>query len=220
MTRFRRPDRDLSDRNSFLLTLQKTALRMRMPSEDVDESPTPPESRKRLVWSVGLAAGVVLAATLTIPTYADGGDRARADQLQRRHDATVRAMDTAQAESIPHTHSGPTAAGDGHTHGHSDPMTKNSVSRSTGDAVDAATEDPTTARQATAARQVVAAQRAEADPKIVPIARESRRRAVPEDRYAMAGGCYAPADRTDGQSYRAVGFFSRGPAAHAGAKAP
>ena len=163
-------------------------------SDDADEKLAPPESRKRLVWSVGLAAGAVLAATVAIPTYADGGDRSGADRLEQQHTGAAQTVTARTAPRHDHStqaHSGLAASADGHTHDHSDPATKNAVSRSTGDTVDAATKDPTTARQAAAARKAVAAQRAEPDPELVPVARQPRRRAVPEDRYAMAGGCYA-----------------------------
>ena len=149
-----------------------------MPREEVDELLTPPSSRKRLVWSVGLAAGAVLAATVAIPTYAD--------------DAPAEARAVADAESVPHPDSELTltddGAIDGHSHDDSDPATKNAVSRST---LAAGTEDPTTSGQAAAARKAVAAQRAEADPKLVRTAAPSPRRVVPQNRYAMAGGCYS-----------------------------
>ena len=150
-----------------------------MPREEVDEMLTPPQSRKRLVWSVGLAAGAVLAASVAIPTYAN--------------DAPTGARNVAAAESVPDTHAGDFApAGDGpsdgHGHDHSDPATKNVVSRS---ALTSETADPTTAGQAAAARDAVAAQRAEADPKLVPTSAPAPRRSVPQNRYAMAGGCYS-----------------------------
>ena len=81
------------------------------------------------------------------------------------------------------------AAGDGHDHDHSDPTTKNAVSR-TGDQ-GPATADPTTLAERMTGIQAVTAQRAERDPELVPVAKRPGRLAAPEDRYAMAGGCYA-----------------------------
>jgi len=155
-----------------------------MPSDKVDELLTPARSRKRLVWSVGLAAGAVLAATVAIPTYAnDAGGRTTAkagvehDHGTHSHSGLALATGASTAGSA-----------DGPSHDHSDPSTKNAVSRST---LTAETADPTTARESAAARDAVAAQRAEADPKLVPTAAPARRRVVPQNRYAMAGGCYS-----------------------------
>ncbi len=148
--------------------------------------------RKRLLWSAGLASGVVIAATISLPTYA-GGSRP-ADALKQQHRS---AAEAARAVTLddgePHDHSshfhGRLARADGHDHDHSDPATKNAVSRDL--EVSAATEDPTTAEEAAASRDAVSAQRAEPDPRIVPSAEPPRRRDVPQNRYAMAGGCYS-----------------------------
>ncbi len=86
-------------------------------------------------------------------------------------------------------------AADGHNHDHSDPRTKNLVSRSLATGV----KDPTTPAQAAASREAVAKQRAEADPKIVPGDAPAARRDVPEDVYAMAQGCYAVQDAASGK---------------------
>ena len=80
----------------------------------------------------------------------------------------------------------PQAASDGHDH--DDPTTKNSVSRS---ATDDAILDTTSPAQVAASRKAVAAQRLEKDPTLIPTAKPAARRDVPEDRYAMANGCYA-----------------------------
>ncbi|MBK5216050.1 MAG: hypothetical protein JJE02_00580, partial [Propionibacteriales bacterium] len=97
----------------------------------------------------------------------------------------------------------PQIADDGHDH--SDPTTKNLVSRtSTEDGI----KDPTTPAQAAAARKAGAAQRLEKDPKIIPTAKPAARRDVPEDRYAMANGCYAIQATSNGKwvSRNAKGF--------------
>ena len=78
--------------------------------------------------------------------------------------------------------------GDGHDHDHSDPATKNAISR-TPDVP--GTEDLTSAVEAIVGESAVAAQRAEPDPVLVPGTAPAPRADVPADRYAMAGGCYA-----------------------------
>ncbi|RYJ03050.1 MAG: hypothetical protein EON52_18465, partial [Actinomycetales bacterium] len=82
-------------------------------------------------------------------------------------------------------------SGDGHDHNHDDPATKNAVSRVK---QTSATKDTTTAEQAAAAKAAVKAQRAEKDPTLVTAPAAPARTAVPADRYAMAGGCYALQD--------------------------
>ncbi len=91
----------------------------------------------------------------------------------------------------------PAAGDDGHAHRHDDPGTKNAVSRSTD--AGPGTADPTTFAQRFAGIDAVARQRAERDPELVPGPRRPRRQAVPEDRYAMAGGCYALRSTTTGR---------------------
>ena len=166
------------------------------------------QARSRLRWSVGLASGVLLTAGLGLPSFGDDA----APPQRTGSDAFARAHLAAAAEAL-------TKTGHDHSeHDHSDPATKNAVSRTTGDTVTADTQDPTTSGQAAAARKAVAAQRDEADPELLPVAREPRRDR-PEDRYAMAGGCYAlqaPNDRwvvRDGAGFAAS-------ATHIGAAEP
>ena len=75
-------------------------------------------------------------------------------------------------------------------HGQTTQDLKNAISRAP---LTDQTEDPTTAKQALLHTDAVADQRAEADPDLVPTqSAELRPHAnVPEDKYAMAGGCYA-----------------------------
>ncbi len=73
-------------------------------------------------------------------------------------------------------------------HTHNDPVTKNSVSRAP-EADDMA--DLTSAVEALAGSSGVATQRSEPQPELLPTASAPPRADVPEDRYAMAGGCYA-----------------------------
>lgn len=77
-------------------------------------------------------------------------------------------------------------AGDGHGHDHADPATKNAVSRA-GEV--AGTVDPTSADEARRNTTAVAQGRRSVDPTLKRV-RRSPRREVPQNRYAMAGGCY------------------------------
>ncbi|WP_107705383.1 amidohydrolase family protein [Nocardioides allogilvus] len=77
---------------------------------------------------------------------------------------------------------------DEHDHSHGDPATKNALSR--GGEVSAATQDPTSARQAREAAAHVASQRRLRDPRLTTVRATRKRTAVPADRFAMAGGCY------------------------------
>ncbi len=85
----------------------------------------------------------------------------------------------------------PAVAGGGHDHDHSDTAGKNLVSRATSDTADPLAQDPTTAEQIAANFGAVAARRAGPEPVLLPGPRPAPRHEVPEDRYAMAGGCYA-----------------------------
>ncbi|MGZ4429411.1 MAG: hypothetical protein ACXVXH_15475 [Nocardioidaceae bacterium] len=156
--------------------------------------PSRPRPALRLLLSTGVAAGAVLIATAVLPDQGTGRDGA--DLLQRAH--TVAATVATQGGSVP----GPTSssvvdealphvdAPGSPMHVHN-PAFKNSLSQATGDAVTPDTVDPTTPEQAARALAAVRAQRREPLPKIVPLAQQPGRAAVPQDRYAMAGGCYA-----------------------------
>ncbi len=159
-----------------------------------EDEPTTPlrPLRRRLVWSVALAAGTVVAASVLVPSYGTSA-RTGSGLLQKQHTRDAQALRAKAAEAEPHAHpaGAPTTGLDGHTHNHDDPATKNSVSRTTGDAETADTQDPTTPLQAAVATAAVARQRSEQAPTLVPLAKRPSRRAVPQNRYAMASGCYA-----------------------------
>jgi len=99
--------------------------------------------------------------------------------------------------------------------GHGDlPGSKNAISRAP---LSPGTEDPTTRVQAAAAIDAAAAQRAEPDPTLVTASSAGYRphASVPEDRYAMARGCYALRSASNGKwiartsnSYRAAASTS------------
>lgn len=139
----------------------------------------PIHHRWRLALS-GLSAGAVIAAAIAIPTI--GHDRT--GSLTDRFDAAS----AARAAARPHTHAG-TRQPDGHTHDHSDPTTKNDVSRAGETGAD--TQDPTTPAQARAATAYVQTQRNLPDPTLTAVPLGRSRTTVPQDRYAAAGGCYA-----------------------------
>ena len=162
-----------------------------MPSRRQPRSP----QHRRLVWSVAGAAGAVLAATVVVPASgvvsatddpigtAVTDRRAATGSLSDRYDAGLR--DAAEAAAGTR----PVGGSDGHAHLHDDPTTKNAVSRTADEGH--ATADPTTLAERVAGIEAVAAQRTERDPELAPVARKPGRARVPEDRFAMAGGCYA-----------------------------
>lgn len=115
----------------------------------------------------------------TYPAYASWVNGLPPDGAQPAPAAAPDVTDTSQY-----------VASDGHDHRHDDPATKNAVSRVK---QTSETKDPTTPREAAAARAAVKAQRAEPDPRLVTVPARVRT-AVPADRYAMAGGCYALQD--------------------------
>lgn len=124
--------------------------------------------RYRHFWPVGIAAGSVLLTMVTVPAYANWTQKSDGGM------STVSAAGTVIDESK--------------SHDHSDPVTKNSVSRT---AATAGAADPTTSAEAAVNSRAVRAQRAEPDPTLVASKAPAARTAVPADRYAMAGGCYA-----------------------------
>ncbi|WP_426245653.1 hypothetical protein [Nocardioides sp. LHG3406-4] len=98
-----------------------------------------------------------------------------------RAGSLLTAYDASKAAAV-----GPDLAGVPHRH--DDPATKNALSR--GGEVTAATVDPTSRQEAAASAAYVARERALPDPRLTTVPVMQRRRRVPQDRYAMAGGCY------------------------------
>ncbi|WP_345453700.1 hypothetical protein [Nocardioides marinquilinus] len=126
---------------------------------------------RRLAGALSTALLVVVVA-LALPTSA--GERTAS--LRETNEQSK------AAAGIPHTDPPGTPA---HTH---DPRFKNALARSgeTG----ALTRDPTTARQARRSAAYVARQRRLPDPRLTTVPARPTRTAVPQTRYAMAGGCY------------------------------
>ncbi|KRC52899.1 MULTISPECIES: hypothetical protein [unclassified Nocardioides] len=126
----------------------------------------------RRIGVAGAVAAVLVGVAVSLPTGGGGVTSLAAAVEQQK-----------SAQGIPHDDAllAP--------HNHNDPATKNDVSR--GLAVGEEAVDPTTAAERTAAEAYVDEQRALPDPNLVHVAAYPARTAVPADRYAMAGGCYA-----------------------------
>ncbi|MEO5662218.1 MAG: hypothetical protein ABIR39_02950 [Nocardioides sp.] len=131
----------------------------------------PPRSMRRL-GAAALVALTLVATALALPD----GTLPRTGSLMASYDAARTALLLGDGPD------------DGHGHNHADPATKNAVSR--GGEVSAATQDPTSARQARSAAAYVESQRRLRDPKLTTVRPTSKRDKVPATRYAMAGGCY------------------------------
>ncbi|KRF12321.1 hypothetical protein ASG90_15170 [Nocardioides sp. Soil797] len=141
--------------------------------------PVPSRSRGpvvRLLLAGGIAVGLV-ATAITVPSYS--------------FTRTTSVADSYQATK-------PVQAADGHWHKH-DPARKNDLSQSdevsANTAATASTQDPTTAAQARRNAAYVAKGRTSPDPQLRRVSLRSPRRTVPQNRYAVAGGCYGVAGR-------------------------
>ncbi len=139
--------------------------------------------RIRLAGSAGLATALVATAVVLL-SY----DGERAGSLADAYDAQVAQRTGAATTASGDGHAGHDAL-DGHGHDHSDPSTKNDISR--GGVAAANAQDPTTTAERRRAREAVAEARSTSDPELRTTRVRQPRRQEPEDRYAMAGGCYA-----------------------------
>ncbi|MGH3306954.1 MAG: hypothetical protein ACRDOX_04620, partial [Nocardioides sp.] len=117
----------------------------------------------RLLCSIVVAVAVVATA---ISVFSSGG------RLGNLHSAYDASKDVAVAVRA-------------------DRATKNSISRA--GVLGKATQDPTTAAERRDNAAYVAASRSTPDPRLTTTPVREARQAVPEDRYAMAGGCYSMA---------------------------
>ena len=135
-------------------------------------------SRRRLVWSGTVAAGVV-ASALTIPT--SGAGSSGTASLAEINEATKASL------GVPHQDPPGTPP-----HTHNDPATKNLISRAGEVARNA--QDPTTAAERTRSAVYVASERRLPDPPLTKAPLPTRA-TVPPTRYAMANGCYRLAGR-------------------------
>ncbi|MCF6376052.1 hypothetical protein L2K70_00365 [Nocardioides KLBMP 9356] len=150
-----------------------------------------PRHPRRILLSLLTAGGLVVGGVVSAEP-----DGFPSPDLFSIYDAEVGARADALAGPPPITDAGAaaiaqvagTATLDGHGHVHNDPTTKNALSRS-GEAT--AAPDRTTPAERAASRARVAAQRTQREPRLVGVPLRSARKRVPEDVYAMAGGCYS-----------------------------
>ena len=133
--------------------------------------------RHRHFWPVSIAVMTIALTVGSFPAYAAWTKQFHGDSS------------TAAAPKV-------VDGGDGHAHSHTDPATKNAISRAE---ATPQTADATSVLQAVTGVTAVEAQRREADPTLVKIASPPARAAVPQDRYAMAGGCYALQSKSNGK---------------------
>ena len=131
-------------------------------------------ARRRLAWALGVAA-VLVTGSVVFP--ASGGSRV--GSMLASYDATKAAV----RESLPHVDPAGTAP-----HNHNDPTTKNALSRAGEVGADVA--DPTTAEEARRNAAYVASERTTADPELTTVPVTAPRAVHPQNRYAMANGCY------------------------------
>ncbi len=121
--------------------------------------------RARLVWSTALATGALVSAALIAPSWGGSGDHDTRTLAEAYRQATKSRQYNAAIDK-----------------------TKNAISR--GGEPTGAT-DPTTPEQEARAEAAVEEQRAEPDPTLTKIPKTPARADSPQDRYVMAGGCYA-----------------------------
>ncbi len=125
----------------------------------------------RVELAIVLAAAVV-AMAISVPGGGSGGAMGLAAASER--DKT--------ASGVPHVDPPGTPP-----HDHSDPATKNLISRA---GFEAGTVDPTTVVERRASASYVERERALPDPQLTSVPAYPKHTAVPATRYAMAGACY------------------------------
>jgi microsomal dipeptidase-like Zn-dependent dipeptidase len=130
---------------------------------------------RRLVWATVLAAALIVGA-IALPSYAQNH---RQGTLQSR----MAAQKKKQLEARPHVDPPGTPP-----HNHNDPKTKNLISRAGETGKDV--RDPSTFLTRARARSAVAAERKLKEPKLTHVRAMQKRLKHPQDRYAMANGCY------------------------------
>ncbi len=150
----------------------------------VGTSPT-----RRLIWAVALSAAVVVGSVQQVPSGVEATP-ARASSPKQEYRASAQAAGSGEHEHADTFMQALLTGGDDgeHEHDHNNRATKNALSR--GDLSDPSTKDPTTPAQARSATASVARQRFMREPKLVPGFKPRPRRTIPQNRYAMAGGCY------------------------------
>ncbi len=128
------------------------------------------------MWA-GLLAAVLVVGSVALPSYAK-------DPREGTLQTQVSAKKKRVLEARPHVDPPGTAP-----HVHNDPQTKNSISRAgeTGKSV----RDPSTVLSRVEGVAAVTAQRRLKDPQLLKVRPVQRRLKHPQDRYAMANGCYS-----------------------------
>ncbi len=151
------------------------------------------QQRLRLSVVGTIGVGAVVAAVLTVPSYAGDETADRGDSVAAAHEqeterrAERRAMQDKYGDTADFV---TTARGDdGHGHSHTDAGRKNEISRSA-EAESIEAQDPTTPEEAAVSRQSAAAMRAEPTPSVRPTSLQAPRHERPRTRYEMAGACY------------------------------
>ena len=150
---------------------------------------------RRLAVAAAISVGAVLAA-MVVPSgslsLADGrpwGGRRLQEGVRRRcEERAIRCpgvRDDLHGRRQPH----PPGNLDGHSHDHSDPRTKNAVSRAAV-TTNRETEDPTTPAQARLAVGAAEEQRSETEPKLSNVPVSAPHASSPTNRYNMFNACY------------------------------
>src|SRR3954470_3022688 len=130
---------------------------------------------RRLTWAAVLAIALV-AGAIALPSYAK--DHRRGSLQSQTTTQKKRVL-----EARPHVDPPGTPP-----HNHNDPKTKNLVSRAGETGKDV--RDPSTFLTRAVARSAVAAERRMKDPHLTHVRAVQKRLKRPQDRYAMANGCY------------------------------
>ena len=151
----------------------------------MSERPLP---TRRLTATLAVAATVVAGAVVSSSAGAREGDLP-GDYDRQAREQTGQVL-RREGEQRRHGHAPGTL--DGHGHDHSDPTTKNAISRS-GESGDQ-TADPTSSAARVTHAAAVAAGRQTPEPELTTAPLRERRTTHPRTRYAMAGGCYTLVD--------------------------
>ncbi|GAB2778121.1 hypothetical protein GCM10027020_34530 [Nocardioides salsibiostraticola] len=139
-----------------------------------DHSTTARRRRLRRGFIAGCAALGVVAVTLSLPEPEVAAGRA----------TSLTAANEKEKADLGLPHTDPVGVGE---HDHGDPATKNALARG---ADSAETVDPTTAAQRSKSAAYVARERRRKEPQLTTAPLTTPRAFHPENRYAMANGCY------------------------------
>ncbi len=137
---------------------------------------------RRLLWA-GLLALALIVGAVALPSYAGHEQGARQGDRRGTLQSQMTATTKRTLEARPHVDPPGTPR-----HNHNDPKTKNAVSRAGETGRDV--RDPSTFLTRARARSAVAAQRLMKEPTLAHVRAMQKRLKHPQDRYAMANGCY------------------------------